>query len=60
MIELVLFGLLASVMVLFFVNHLLFGGKLLKREKTGYLVDFVKWGTILLVLIISARYVLNY
>jgi hypothetical protein len=60
MLELVLFGLLASVMVLFFVNHLFFGGKLLKREKTGYLIDFVKWGTILLVLIISARYVFNY
>jgi hypothetical protein len=60
MLELVLFSLLGLVAVLFFVNHLFFGGKLLKREKTGYLIDFVKWGTIALVLIISARYVFNY
>lgn len=57
MIELILFGLLASVAVLFFVNHLVFRGKLLKRENTGYLIDFVKYGTIALVLIIAIRYV---
>ena len=57
MLELILFGLLASVAVLFFVNHLFFGGELLKRENTGYLIDFVKYGTIALVLIIAIRYV---
>ena len=54
--ELVLFSLLGLVAVLFFVNHLFFGGKLLKREKTGYLVDFVKWGTIALVILILVKY----
>lgn len=57
MSELVLFGLLALVAILFFVNHFFFGGKLLKREKTGYLVDFAKYGTIVLVLIIVVKYV---
>lgn len=54
--ELVLFSLLGLVAVLFFVNHLFFGGKLLKREKTGYLIDFVKWGTIALVILILVKY----
>ena len=57
MLEIILFGLLALVAVLFFVNHLFFGGKLLKREKTGYLIDFVKYGTIILVVIIIGKYV---
>ena len=56
--ELVLFSLLGLVAVLFFVNHLFFGGNLLKREKTGYLIDFVKWGTIALVILILVRYVI--
>ena len=58
MLELVLFSLLGLVAVLFFVNHLFFGGKLLKREKTGYLIDFVKWGTIVLVILILVKYVI--
>ena len=57
MIELILFGLLASIAVLFFVNHLLFGGKILKRENTGWLVDVAKYGTIVLVILILVRYV---
>lgn len=57
MVQLILFGLLASIAVLFFVNHLLFGGKLLKRENTGWLVDVVKYGIILLMFLIVARYV---
>ena len=56
MLELVLFSLLGLVAVLFFVNHLFFGGKLLKREKTGILIDIVKYGTIILVLIILFKY----
>ena len=58
MVELILFGLLASVSVLFFVNHLFFGGKLLKREKTGILIDIVKYGTIILVILILVKYVI--
>lgn len=54
--ELVLFSLLGLVAVLFFVNHLFFGGKLLKREKTGYLIDIAKYGTIALVILILVRY----
>ena len=49
MVELILFGLLGLIAVLFFVNHLFFGGKLLKREKTGILIDIVKYGIIALV-----------
>ena len=56
--ELVLFSLLGLIAVLFFVNHLFFGGKLLKREKTGYLIDFVKWGTIALVILILVKHAL--
>ena len=56
MLELVLFSLLGLVAVLFFVNHLFFGGKLLKREKTGILIDFVKYGTIVLVILILVKY----
>ena len=58
MVELILFSLLGLIAVLFFVNHLFFGGKLLKREKTGYLIDFVKWGTIALVILILVKYVI--
>ena len=54
--ELVLFSLLGLVAVLFFVNHLFFGGKLLKRERTGYLIDFVKYGIITLVILILVKY----
>ena len=54
--ELLLFSLLGLVAVLFFVNHLFFGGKLLKREKTGILIDIVKYGTIILVLLILFNY----
>ena len=54
--ELLLFSLLGLVAVLFFVNHLFFGGKLLKREKTGILIDIVKYGTIILVLLILFKY----
>ena len=56
MVELILFGLLASIAVLFFANHLLFGGKLLKRENTGWLVDVAKYGTIALVILILVKY----
>lgn len=56
--ELVLFSLLGLVAVLFFVNHLFFGGKLLKRERTGYLIDFVKYGIITLVILILVKYVI--
>lgn len=54
--ELVLFSLLGLVAVLFFVNHLFFGGKLLKRKKTGILIDIVKYGTIILVILILFKY----
>ena len=57
MLELVLFTLLGLVAFLFFLNHLVFKGKLLKRENTGYLIDFVKYGTIALVVIIIGKYV---
>ena len=56
MVELILFGLLASIAVLFFVNHLLFGGKILKRENTGILIDIVKYGIIALVILILVKY----
>ena len=56
--ELVLFSLLGLIAVLFFVNHLFFGGKLLKRENTGWLVDVAKYGTIALGLLILVRYAL--
>ena len=54
--ELVLFSLLGLVAVLFFVNHLFFGGKILKKENTGILIDIVKYGTIALVLLILFKY----
>ena len=56
MVELILFGLLGLIAVLFFVNHFFFGGKILKRENTGWLVDVVKYGTIALVILILVRY----
>ena len=56
MVELILFGLLGLIAVLFFVNHLFFGGKLLKRENTGILIDIVKYGTIVLVILILVKY----
>ena len=55
--ELVLFSLLGLIAVLFFVNHLFFGGKILKRENTGILIDIVKYGTIALVILILVKYV---
>ena len=58
MVELILFGLLGLIAVLFFVNHFFFGGKLLKRENTGWLVDVVKYGTIVLVILILVKYVI--
>ena len=57
MLEIILFSLLGLVAVLFFINHLVFKGKLFKRENTGYLIDFVKYGTIALVVIIIGKYV---
>ena len=54
--DLILFGLLGLIAVLFFINHLFFGGKLLKRENTGWLVDVAKYGTIALVIIILVKY----
>ena len=56
MVELILFGLLGLIAVLFFVNHFFFGGKILKRENTGWLVDVVKYGTIALVILILFKY----
>ena len=58
MVELILFGLLGLIAVLFFVNHFFFGGKLLKRENTGILIDIVKYGTIALVILILVKYVI--
>ena len=55
--DLILFGLLGLIAVLFFINHLFFGGKLLKRENTGWLVDVAKYGTIVLVILILVKYV---
>ena len=55
--ELVLFSLLGLIAVLFFVNHFFFGGKILKRENTGILIDIVKYGTIVLVILILVKYV---
>ena len=55
--DLILFGLLGLIAVLFFVNHFFFGGKILKREKTGILIDIVKYGTIVLVILILVKYV---
>ena len=57
MIELVLFSLLGLIAVLFFVNHFFFGGKILKRENTGILIDIVKYGIIALVILILVKYV---
>ena len=54
--DLILFGLLGLIAVLFFINHLFFGGKLLKRENTGWLVDVAKYGTIALVILILVKY----
>ena len=54
--ELILFSLLGLIAVLFFVNHFFFGGKILKRENTGILIDIVKYGTIILVLLILFKY----
>ena len=56
--ELVLFSLLGLIAVLFFVNHFFFGGKILKRENTGILIDIVKYGTIVLVILILVKYVI--
>ena len=56
--ELVLFSLLGLIAVLFFVNHFFFGGKILKRENTGILIDVVKYGTIVLVILILVKYVI--
>lgn len=56
MVELVLFSLLGLIAVLFFINHLIFRGKLLRRENTGWLVDVVKYGTIALVILILLKY----
>ena len=56
--ELVLFSLLGLIAVLFFVNHFFFGGKILKRENTGILIDIVKYGTIALVILILVKYVI--
>ena len=56
MVELILFSLLGLIAVLFFVNHFFFGGKILKKENTGILIDIVKYGTIILVLIILFKY----
>ena len=56
MVELILFGLLGLIAILFFVNHFFFGGKILKKENTGILIDIVKYGTIILVLIILFKY----
>jgi len=56
MVELILFSLLGLIAVLFFVNHFFFGGKILKRENTGILIDIVKYGTIILVLLILFKY----
>ena len=58
MVELILFGLLGLIAVLFFVNHFFFGGKILKRENTGILIDIVKYGTIVLVILILVKYVI--
>ena len=58
MVELILFSLLGLIAVLFFINHLIFRGKLLKRENTGWLVDVVKYGTIVLVILILVKYVI--
>ena len=58
MVELILFGLLGLIAVLFFVNHFFFSGKILKRENTGWLVDVVKYGTIVLVILILVKYVI--
>ena len=58
MVELILFSLLGLIAVLFFVNHLFFGGKILKRENTGILIDVVKYGTIVLVILILVKYVI--
>ena len=58
MVDLILFGLLGLIAVLFFINHFFFGGKLLKREKTGILIDIVKYGTIVLVILILVKYVI--
>ena len=57
MLEIILFTLLGLVAILFFLNHLVFKGKLFKKENTGYLIDFAKYGTIALVLIIIGKYV---
>ena len=57
MVELILFGLLGLIAVLFFINHFFFGGKILKKENTGILIDIVKYGTIVLVILILVKYV---
>ena len=56
--DLILFGLLGLIAVLFFVNHFFFGGKILKKENTGILIDIVKYGTIVLVILILVKYAL--
>ena len=54
-LELILFVAIGAICVLFFVNHLFFKGQLLKREKSGWLIDVAKYGIILLVLIIAVK-----
>lgn len=54
-LELILFVAIGAICVLFFVNHLFFKGELLKREKTGYLIDIVKYGFFLLLIVIFVR-----
>jgi len=51
-VKLVLFGLLGLVAIFFFINHAVFKGKLFQSNNRGYLIDFMKYGTILLVIII--------
>lgn len=55
MIELILFGLLALIAIVFFMNNAFFKNEYI-RKNGGFLIDFAKYGTILLVLIILIRY----
>ena len=58
-IKLVLFGLLGIVAIFFFINHAVFKGKLFDNNNRGYLIDFVKYGTIALVIIILINELYN-
>jgi hypothetical protein len=58
-IKLVLFGLLGIVAIFFFINHAVFKGKLFEEQNRGYLVDFAKYGTIALVIIILVNELYN-